>query len=60
MTGWISVTMGVLAVAGQVANVFLNLKLRNSLLEQEKKILAEVDVTYKRKDVCAAEMQALS
>jgi hypothetical protein len=59
MTAWISIVMAVLAVGGQLANLFLNLKLGSSILQSEEKVLAKVDLTYKRKDVCAAEMQAV-
>lgn len=59
MAGWISAVVAFLAIAGQLVNVYLNLKLRNSVLESETRILSEVALTYKRKDVCAAEMSAL-
>ena len=58
MAGWISALIAFLAVAGQLVNIFLNLKLRNAGLESEKRVLAIVAHTYKLKDVCTAEMAA--
>jgi len=58
MGQWVAAMMGGLAVAGQLVNVMLNLKLRASLLESEKRVLGEVAEIYRRADICDAKMDA--
>jgi hypothetical protein len=59
MPAWITAVMGVLAFGGQAVNVFLNLKLRNAVLESEKHTLDKVGRDFKRTETCQAEMKAV-
>jgi hypothetical protein len=56
---WSAIIAG-LAVAGQIANVILNLKLRNAILESEQRVLGEVEEKYRTKEMCDAQMQNLN
>jgi hypothetical protein len=56
---WLTAICALLAIAGQVWNVVLNLKLRTALLEQEQRIDARIDLKlkdYQRRDICELEM----
>lgn len=58
-SGWIVAIVSVLAVVGQLANLFLNLTLRNKILEMERSLLDRVDSKYKLKEVCTSEMDSM-
>ncbi len=54
--GLFTTAVALLAVGGQVANLILNLKIRNGQLETERRILAEVADKYANGEACEAEM----
>jgi hypothetical protein len=49
----VTAILGGLAIVGQLVNVYLNLRLRNALLEMREQIMRDVEATYVRKDVYA-------
>jgi hypothetical protein len=49
--GSVTAILGGLAIVGQLVNVYLNLRLRNALLEMREQIMKDVEATYVRKDV---------
>jgi hypothetical protein len=49
--GSVTAVLGGLAIVGQLVNVYLNLRLRNALLEMREQIMKDVEATYVRKDV---------
>lgn len=59
MAQWLTALFAAAALAGQVANYVLNLKLQKSLADSENRVRVEMASIYKRQDVCAAEMARL-